>query len=451
MSRMYFGTDGIRDVAGEGLLAPAVVRACGRALGRLLADNGNQARVLAGRDTRRSGAELLDQLAEGLLAHGHQLCDGGVLTTPAVQTIAREEGFDLAIVVSASHNPAADNGLKFFGHDGRKLPDATEQRIETLLDEELEQPSVVARAGSRVTDPAAARRYMRFLREACFPDLDLSGRTLVLDCAHGAAYDIAPKALRMFGAEVLTRGVAPDGWNINAGVGVFHVAELHAQVSSSGACLGIALDGDADRVMLMDELGVVRDGDHMLGVFAADLATSRLLEGRTLVSTVMANLGLVKRCRQLGVHCELTPVGDRHVAAAMHKLQSVLGGEQSGHIIFRQGTRWFGDGLYTALRMLEIMSRTGLSLGALAAPVAKFPQCLLNVRVAQRVPLLQLPDLARAQAEVEARLGADGRVLLRYSGTELLLRVMVEGPDEVTVNAMADELASVARRCLGAG
>lgn len=451
MSRKYFGTDGIRDVAGVGLLAPEVVRACGRALGALLAASGTEARVLAGRDTRRSGPELLDQLAEGLLDHGHVLSDGGVLTTPAVQTLAREEGFDLAVVVSASHNPAADNGLKFFGRDGRKLPDATELRIEALIDEELANPRMIGRSGHRLADPAAARRYVRFLREVCFPELDLSGRILVLDCAHGAAADIGPRALRSFGAEVIARGVSPDGLNINAGAGVFHVAELAAPVAVHSACIGIALDGDADRALFVDECGAVRDGDHMLGVFAADLATRGLLDGRALVSTVMANIGLVQRCKQLGLHCELTPVGDRHVAAGMDRLKAVLGGEQSGHIIFRQGSRWYGDGLYTALRMLEIMARTGLSLSALTAPIRKFPQCLLGVRVAKRVALDQVPELMQAQAAVEARLGADGRVLLRYSGTELLLRVMVEGPDEATVAAMGEELAVVARRCLGAG
>lgn len=448
MHRTYFGTDGIRDVAGQGLLAPDVVQACGRALGRMLKDQHGTARVLAGRDTRRSGPALLDQLAEGLLDAGHTLCDGGVLTTPAVQTLAREENFDLAVVVSASHNPAADNGLKFFGRDGRKLSDAIELRIEALMDAELREPTRCGGSGARWDDPAAQRRYLRFLREDCFPQLDLTGWNLVLDCAHGAASDLGPKLLRSFGAQVTAFGVQPDGLNINAGAGVFHVADLARPVAQHHARLGIALDGDADRVLLVDESGTVRDGDHMLGVLAADLAQRGALDGHVMVSTVMANLGLVQRCRQLGVKCELTPVGDRHVSAAMDRLQAVLGGEQSGHIIFRRGARWFGDGLYTAMRLLEVMQRTGLSLATLAAPVRKFPQKLVNVSVARRAPLDELAALSALRQRIENELGADGRVLLRYSGTELLLRVMVEGPEESQVNRMAAELAEEARRCL---
>ena len=447
-SRKWFGTDGIRDVAGMGLLTPAMVSACGRALGRMLAEKG-RARVLAGRDTRESGPLLLDQLAEGLLDHGHTLHDAGVLTTPAVQLLAREEHFDLAIVVSASHNPAEDNGLKFFSADGRKLADEREHEVERLMELELASASRGTGGGERVNDPGAARRYLHHIRHTLFPDLDLSRRTIVLDCAHGAAHTIGPELLRLFGARVITRGTAPDGRNINAGAGVFAVGDLAGPVRSHQALLGLALDGDADRVLLMDETGTVRDGDHMLGLLAADLLARGQLTNNVLVSTVMANFGLMQRCRQLGIHCELTPVGDRHVAAAMDRLDAAVGGEQSGHIIFRQGERRFGDGLYTALRILEVLERTSLPLSTLSDSVRKFPQLLLNVRVSRRAPLEELAELMAAQQRVEQALRGDGRVVLRYSGTELLLRVMVEGADEALVDRGAREIADAARRVLG--
>jgi len=446
--RKWFGTDGIRDVAGQGLLAPEAVLACGRALGRMLAARG-RARVLAGRDTRESGPVLLDQVRAGLLDYGHVIYDAGVLTTPAVQLLAREENFDLAIVVSASHNPAKDNGLKFFSSDGRKLADERETELECLLEEELVSATRGCGGGESVADTGAARRYLHHMRYRLFPDLDLSRRTIVLDCAHGAAHTIGPELLRLFGARVIARGVAPDGRNINAGVGVFAVGELAEPVKLSGAALGLALDGDADRVLLVDETGQLRDGDHMLGLLAADLLARGQLTNNVLVSTIMANFGLMHRCRQLGIRCELTSVGDRHVAMAMDKLGAVVGGEQSGHIIFRDGERRFGDGLYTALRILEVMERTGLSLSALTKTVSKYPQVLLNVRVARRAPLEELSELTEECRRVEAELAQQGRVVLRYSGTELLLRVMVEGPDQSMVERSARAIADAARRCLG--
>ncbi len=252
MSRKYFGTDGIRDVAGEGMLAPDRVRALGRGVARWLS---GPRRVLFGRDTRESGPWILDALTEGLLAAGHEVVDGGVLTTPAVQTLCREEGFDLAIVISASHNPAHDNGIKFFGPDGRKLPDQEEERLEAAIDADGSAAPGPKRArATRRDDAAAGGRYLRFLHRECFPELDLRSTTLVVDCAHGAASTLAPALLREFGATVVVRGNTPDGRNINEGVGVFHVEDLAPLVRLHGATLGLALDGDADRVLLVDEL-----------------------------------------------------------------------------------------------------------------------------------------------------------------------------------------------------
>lgn len=452
MGRKYFGTDGIRDVAGRGLLAPAMVRALGEAAGRVLQRErpGVRARVLAGRDTRRSGAGILGGLAAGLLEAGHELVDGGVLTTPAVQALCREEGFDLAVVISASHNPAADNGIKIFGADGRKLSEAAEEELEGLMDQALAgELTPGGGGGRRVGDTGAGERYLRFLCGVCFPALDLAGMGLVLDCANGAATELAPRALELLGASPLLRGASPDGDNINAGVGVFHVEELGPLVLHERAALGMALDGDGDRVLMVDERGRLVDGDHMLGLLAAHMKAAGRLTGDLLVTTVMANLGLQRHLESLGIRVETVPVGDRFVAEAMAAGDGVLGGEQSGHVIFREGGRWFGDGLYTALRILQVMQETGRPLSELAGGVRKFPQRLVNVRVTAKPPVEDVEELAARRDAVQQRMGRDGRVLLRYSGTEPLLRVMVEGRHPAEVEAAAEELAEAARRALG--
>ena len=450
MSRKYFGTDGIRDAVGAGNLAPERVRVTGRAVGAwLLATAGRAGRVLAGLDTRASGPGILAGLAEGLRAHGHEVVDGGVLPTPAVQALCRDEGYDLAIVVSASHNPARDNGIKFFGADGRKLGDASEQAIEALMDGPPSAPAAGTLAGKLVADPGAGDRYLATLGSGDLSGLDLAGWTVVLDCANGAASELAPRALRDFGAEVLVRGAEPDGQNINAGCGVFHVADLGEEVRASGAVLGMALDGDADRVLFVDETGAVREGDHVLGLLAADLKERRALEGDLLVTTVMANMGLSVFLQEHGVTLESVSVGDRFVAARMDATGAVLGGEQSGHVIFRREDRWSGDGLYTALRVLEVMRRTGRPLSDLARGIEKYPQRLINVEVSSKPPLAEVGDLLAATAEAEASFGGAGRVVLRYSGTESLLRVMVEGRDGDQVEAVATRLAEQARELLG--
>ena len=450
MSRQYFGTDGIRDVAGQGLLSLELVTSYGHAIGSWLSGQTAGAKVLVGRDTRASGPALLDQLGAGVIAAGHELVDGGVLPTPAVQTLCREERFDLAIVISASHNPAADNGLKFFGADGRKLADEAEESIEREIAEGLTKgpPPPDASGGSRRSDPEAGGRYLEFI-DLCFPGLSLAGVTLVVDCAHGAGADLVPTALERFGATQHVRGAAPDGLNINEGAGVFHVAELGAIVKEHGASLGMALDGDADRVLLVDENGDVRDGDYMLGVLAVDMKERGELPGDRLVTTVMANLGLKVHLARHEIACETVAVGDRFVASAMADCGATLGGEQSGHVIFRDGARWFGDGLYTALRVLEVIQRTGRPLSELVAGIEKFPQVLVNVPVRERRPVDDIPGLTEAVQLAEVDLGSEGRVLLRYSGTELLLRVMVEGRDLERVRGHVDAMVDVAKRELG--
>lgn len=442
MERKYFGTDGIRGPAGEGLLAPDRVAALGRAAGAFVADMGGARRVLIGRDTRESGPWIAKLLADGFRGAGVAVCDGGVLTTPAVQWLAREEHFDLAVVVSASHNPAADNGIKFFGGDGRKLPDESELRIEQLID--ADDGVATDPRGNLLKDGGAAARYIDGLRLR-LPQLDLAGRTIVLDCAHGAASEIGPELLRRFGARVVVRNAAPDGKNINAAAGVFAVDALAPVVAEYGACLAVALDGDADRVLLLDERGLQRDGDAILGVLARDLHDRRALPGSRLITTVMSNLGLKHFLRAVGIAVEVTPVGDRFVAQRMATTGTILGGEQSGHIIFREGDVWSGDGLYAALRVLDIMVRRRKSLSELAHGLETFPQVLVNIHARVKMALEDIPGMSAAIEAAQTALGEDGRVLIRWSGTEALLRVMVEGRDRTLVDRLVADLAATAK------
>jgi phosphoglucosamine mutase len=442
LERKYFGTDGIRGPAGVGMLAPDRVAALGRAAGAFVADMGGARRVLVGRDTRESGPWIARLLADGFRGAGVAVSDGGILTTPAIQWLAREERFDLAVVVSASHNPAADNGIKFFGGDGRKLPDESELRIEELID--ADDGVVVPPRGNLLKDDGAAHRYVDGMRRR-LPNLDLTGKTIVLDCAHGAATEIGPELLRRFGAEVVVRHASPDGRNINENAGVFAVKAMAPDVAARKACLGIALDGDADRVLLLDEQGVERDGDAILGVLARDLHARNGLAGARLITTVMSNFGLKHFLRAVGIAVEVTPVGDRYVAQRMATTGTVLGGEQSGHIIFREGDVWSGDGLYAALRVLDVIMRRRLPLSSLLEGFETFPQILENVHAKVRIPTEEIPGLQAAIEKAQALLGDDGRVFIRWSGTEALLRVMVEGRDRPLVERLVADLVAAAR------
>lgn len=447
--RKYFGTDGIRDRAGEGLLAPARVAVYGRALGRFVSARAPGGRVLIGRDPRISGPSIVAALAEGLVADGLTVVDGGVLTTPAVQTLCREERFDLALVVSASHNPAHDNGVKVFGGDGRKLPDQDEAALEALIDADA-GPLLPIAGGRLVADLDAENRYIAFVRNVCLPGLDLGGMTVALDCAHGAASRIGPKLLDAFGVRALVHHAEPDGYNINRDAGVFCIERMRGTVLEQSPAVGLALDGDADRAMFLDEEGRLRDGDDIVGALAADMAERGALVDRRVVTTVMSNFGLNVFLKRRGIVQESTNVGDRYVAQRMAETGAVLGGEQSGHVILREGERWYGDGLLTALRVFEVMRRTGRSLAELCRGVERFPQLLLNVKVKTKPPVADIAGLAAATKAAEDALEGEGRVLLRYSGTEPLLRVMVEGRDAGRVKALAEGLADVVRQAVGA-
>jgi phosphoglucosamine mutase len=442
--RKLFGTDGIRGVAGQWPLTPEYVRRIGHAAGTVLRERlgGRPRTLLVVRDTRASGPALLRALAAGLGAAGFRTLDGGVLPTASVAALVPRRRLAGGAVVSASHNPAAFNGIKFFGPAGRKLSDAVEHRIEARLfggDAAPEGPARTAR------DARAASDYLAFLRGTWPSGRSLRGLSLVLDCANGAAYRAAPALFRSLGARVRTLADRPDGRNINRGCGALHPERLAREVLRRRADLGVAFDGDADRAMFVDETGAVRDGDSVLLAAARHLRARGRLPGGRVVVTVMANLGLHRALRALGLRAVETPVGDRYVWEAMERTGAALGGEPSGHVIFRRHLST-GDGLLTALQVLEAMVSSGRPLSALSALVVKHPQVLVNVPVKERRPLEGLREFRRGLAALERELGNAGRVFVRYSGTEPLLRIMVEGPDHAFVRRRAEDLARAVRR-----
>ncbi len=452
-----FGTDGIRGIANEAPLTPEFALRLGRVAAGYLAERraehpgraGGRPAVLVGRDTRLSGPLLEQALVAGILSTGVDALVAGVLPTPAIAALTRGLGAIGGVVLSASHNPFADNGIKLFSAEGGKLPDAWEDAIEARLG--------AAEAGPRPTGAAVGRlrpvtgaegRYLATLRATVPPRLELRGLRLVLDCAHGATCRVAPRLFRSLGAEVLTLGVRPTGTNINAGVGALHPGRLQARVRSVAPAIGLAFDGDGDRLMTVDEQGDVRDGDHLLAIFAGALQARGELRGGLVVSTVMANLGLERALADMGVAMARTTVGDRYVLEEMVRRGANLGGEQSGHIIFL-GHATTGDGLLSALQLLRIVMESGRRLADLASRVTKFPQVLVNVPVRIKPPLNDLPAVGEVVGRWEKKLEGRARILLRYSGTEPLARVMVEGDDQMTIDKAAQEIAAVIRAELG--
>ncbi|MBL8730169.1 MAG: phosphoglucosamine mutase [Planctomycetes bacterium] len=439
-----FGTDGLRSRAGDPPMDPETLRRVGAALGVQLQRSGSaQKRVLIGNDGRESAPWILEALAQGLGATEVSIGDIGLCTTPALAFLTRTQAVSAGIMISASHNPAHDNGVKIFAADGSKLAAADEAEIAALA---VELRPAAPRT-PRIRDRAdLLRKYEDRFGEQ-FPQLDLGGRTICIDAANGGGALLAPAILRAFGAEVVEVGCEPDGWNINDGVGALHPESLRAAVLEHRAAFGICLDGDGDRGIFVDELGNVRDGDDVLSLFGRQLHGDRALPGDVVVATVMSNLGLHKALRDAGVGLHVTPVGDRHVFAAMQQLGAAVGGEQSGHILFRDHDL-VGDGLYTGLRVLALDAPHGIA--ALFAGFRRFPQQLVNVPVAKKPDLATVPAIARKAAEVERTLGDDGRLLLRYSGTEPKCRVMIEAADAALCERLCQELAAVVRTELGA-
>jgi phosphoglucosamine mutase len=445
--QQIFGTDGVRGRAGEGWLSTDGVATIGRVAGDVLADTGESGgRVLIGHDGRHSGPELEAALARGFAAGGLEPVSAGLISTPGLALLARLGDFHLAAMISASHNPAADNGVKLLSGDGEKLSDAMELAIEEHLHAGI-QP--MPEGAPPRHDPELEMQYLKYLVDTAGEGLSLDGMSVVIDCANGGASRVAPRVLGRLGAQVTAIHAEPDGDNINRGCGSTMPEDLQAEVRKQGARLGIALDGDGDRCILVDEGGQIVHGDGILTVCARHAAEQGRLASSKVVATVMSNKGLHRALREVGVAVETVDVGDRNVVERMRSADISIGGEQSGHVVFGADHFFIGDGIYTALRVLRVMKETGKPLSELAAPYQPFPQVLVNVRVAQKPVLSGIADIADAVKRIEDELGEDGRVLLRYSGTEPLARVMIEGPDAGRIQALARDLAGLIEAHIG--
>ncbi|MEW6243630.1 MAG: phosphoglucosamine mutase [Bacillota bacterium] len=445
MTRL-FGTDGVRGIANEEL-TPELAFKIGRATAQVLRNKEKQ-KVLIGRDTRASSSMLEAAVAAGLCSAGVDVVCAGTITTPGVAYLVRNMGFDGGVVISASHNPAKYNGIKIFGSDGFKIPDETEDRIESLVGQEqdrLPRPSAEG-IGVIEHERELVDEYVSFLIGSA--GTALRGLKIVLDCANGATTDIAPRVFRRLGAEVLAMNTEPDGLNINKGCGSTQMEPICRMVKQKGADLGLAFDGDGDRVLGVSEKGEVVDGDQILAICAMDMIDKGELPEKTVVGTVMSNLGLDIALRRVGGRVIRTRVGDRNVLEEMRRRELVLGGEQSGHIIFLSRTTT-GDGILTGLLLSAICKNTGRPLSDLASVMEKLPQVLVNVRSTKSVELSRCPATTRAIADAEAELGTRGRVLVRASGTEPLIRIMVEGDDEAVVKRLATHIKEVVEEELG--
>jgi len=448
MARVLFGTDGIRAVAGEYPLDRKTANAVGSALGRWISQAHREPRVLIGMDTRESGPWLAAEVAGGLALHNVPVDFAGVATTPGVAYLAKTGPYAAGVMISASHNPFQDNGIKLIGHSGYKLADEQEERLERDI---LDPGAHAGEAASIAVDPGLDRSYIQHL--ASTVPRGLVGLKIVADCANGSASFLAPELFESLGAQVHTIHCSPNGRNINLNCGSLHLESLAAATRQRSADVGVAFDGDADRALFVAASGKIVDGDAVLLLAARHLKESGELaeeDGQpVVVATVMSNLGLERALASHGIHMVRTPVGDKYVLEEMIKRGAVLGGEQSGHIIFHRHATT-GDGMLTALRVFEAMLESGDSLDALTSELQVYPQLLVNVRVRERRPLDQLPRVAAEIRAAEASFGDEGRVLVRFSGTEPLARVMVEGPDLQRVEEFAHRIAAQIQADLGA-
>jgi phosphoglucosamine mutase len=450
--RRLFGTDGIRGIANVEPMTSEIALRLGRALAHVSKRSNRRHKILIGKDTRLSGYMLETAMASGICSMGVDVLLVGPLPTPGIAFLTRTLRADAGVVISASHNPFQDNGIKFFSQAGFKLPDEVEAEIEHLVLSDsidaLRPTATEIGKAFRIDD--AVGRYNVFAKGTFPRHLTLDGITLVIDCGNGAGYKVAPEVLEELGARVVALGVDPDGENINRDAGALHPAALQAGVRAAGAHAGIALDGDADRAIFVDEQGDVVDGDEVMAILATHLHARGELRAETLVATVMSNLGLHVAMQERSIRVVTTPVGDRYVVEAMVRHGYNLGGEQSGHIVFLDHNTT-GDGLITSLALLALMVETGRPLSELRRVMRRFPQVLVNVPVAAKLEVETVPPLAAAIARAEAALGRRGRVLVRYSGTEPLLRIMIEGEREPQIAELAEAIAAAARAGLGAG
>jgi phosphoglucosamine mutase len=471
--RRLFGTDGVRGVANVDPMTSEMALKLGRGLASVIHDPRHQAagapgdhppapaklrgsegrhryKILIGKDTRLSGYMLETALASGICSMGVDVLLVGPLPTPGVAYLTRSMRCDAGVVISASHNPYQDNGIKFFSYDGFKLPDETEAKIEDLIfsgETERYRPTGNAIGKQRRVDDAVGR-YVVCLKNSFPRHLTLEGMKIVVDCGHGAAYRVAPDVLSELGAEVIPIGVHPDGENINHDCGSLYPEAARQAVLEHDADLAITLDGDADRAVFVDGRGEIVDGDHVLAICAKEMGDKGTLRGNTVVATVMSNLGLELALNGLGVKLKRTQVGDRYVVEAMVRGGFNLGGEQSGHLLFLDHNTT-GDGCLTALQLLAVMVERERSLEDLKKIMTQLPQVLLNVKVKEKKELAALPRVSAKIAAVEKELGGRGRLLVRYSGTEALARVMLEGENEQRIRGMAEEIAEEIRKELG--
>lgn len=446
MAKALFGTDGIRGIPGTPPLDDQTLYATGRALAEFLGREHGSAHVLIGMDTRESGPHLAALLATGIEAGQGSVEFAGVITTPGVACLVRQNDYQAGVVISASHNPYHDNGVKLFSHAGMKFPDAEEEKIEAQLTK-FQSDAIPKRRPALTAQHALHVEYLDFLRNRVLPGAQLAGFRIVLDCANGAAYQLGPELFRALGAEVVAMGVAPDGRNINADCGSLHMEGLQEGVKKEAAALGVAFDGDADRALFVGEDGKIVNGDGVLLAVARHLKAEHALKDNRVVATSMSNLGLERVMAREGISLVRAAVGDRYVLEELLKSGNNLGGEQSGHIIFMDDSP-AGDGLLTAVKVASLVAMKG-SLGSLVQGLKDYPQVIVNVKVREKPPLESIAGVARALAEARTALGENGRIVVRYSGTEPLVRVMVEAPEASDVERYSESIAQAVQSAIG--
>ncbi|GAB4340179.1 MAG: phosphoglucosamine mutase [Candidatus Abyssubacteria bacterium] len=445
-----FGTDGIRGTANIEPMTCETALKLGRAAGYVFQQNERRHRIVIGKDTRLSGYMIEAALMAGICSMGVDVLLVGPMPTPAVALITRSLRADAGVVISASHNPYEDNGIKFFSRTGFKLPDEIEERMENLIASgEIDHIRPTAqRVGKAFRIDDAVGRYIEFVKTSIPKGMTFDGMKIVVDCANGATYKVAPSVLSELGAEVVSLNCSPDGTNINKACGSVHPEKMCAEMKHQKALVGMAFDGDADRVIMADEDGVCIDGDQIMAMCAIDMLKDNRLAHNTLVTTVMSNIGLDHAIRNAGGTVVRTRVGDRYVVEEMLRGNFTMGGEQSGHVVFLDYNTT-GDGMITALQVLALMKKTGKSLKELSACMTCFPQALINVTVARKEPLENVPAIQKCIERANQKLGSGGRILVRYSGTEPVARVMVEGEDKKTIDDLAESIAQVIKRELG--
>ncbi len=444
--KKLFGTDGIRAVAGQAPLDRPTICCLGESLVSLLREKGFEPRVLVGRDTRESGEWIEEALLQGIQEAKGEAVSAGVIPTSAISFLTKTRGFSSGVVISASHNPYEDNGIKIFSSRGIKIPDSWERQIEELIDR---GPKSVSRKKTNISSQdTLGRDYTKFLEER-FSDIHFSKKMkVVLDCSNGASSSYAPQIFSDLGVEAIALNNTPNGKNINAECGSLYPQHLAREVIDNKADLGVAYDGDADRAIWVDEKGRILNGDHTLYVLSLHMQAKGLLKSDTVVATTMSNIGLEKALEENGLKLDRAPVGDKYVLEHMMRLNANLGGEQSGHTIFLDDCPT-GDGILTSLKMLEAMAEQDLPLTKLVEGFKEFPQLLVNVRVSRKVEFSQFPEIQKAMKEIETSLGDSGRINVRYSGTEPVARIMIEGRDQTEIEGYTERMAEIIQKHLG--